>query len=721
MLNLPHKLLYLNLIRITFFLLILGFINYLLNFETSFLFLSFGVIAGVFAASFAVQKNFRFFALIIISSFVVFAWKILFVVLDNFFAPEAEPFLIYNIFEHLNLILTIFLIAFLSSFLFLRYKLAGIIEALLVILFFNAALSAHENYRFDLLKIINDLAWKTGFSPLIIVIAIAFLIFTLLIIYLLLSGALPLNREENSLEVLPVYSNTKSRLVNLLTVFIILIAVYFFARELYFLHYKQAETILQNGVGSAESEGMSPLDFKSALGSSNQPSALLRLKSDYQENPYSPMLYIRESALSLLDGNKMLLAFDDYDPDISRTHPQETFIRKNIINLPDRKELEHSVYLLGKHKMAFAIDFPLRINPLKLSEKNKKKFKAAYQAVSLVPTYKLADLFSRETGNPNWTKKQWMHYTKMHENKEYQKLAEKITRGISGKVNQASAIAAYLSKNAIYTLAPHHEVEENEDPTEKFLFGDLRGYCVHFAHAEVYMMRALGIPSRIATGYLTDLSQSKDGNILLRMSDRHAWAEIYIKNAGWVVFDVQPEQVELHGETPVDQNMLDELIDLLGTDDEIISDELLKDEIEEDNSNILKQVSFNKLFYPILVLLSVIYLRKYYLLFGWKFTSSDEKKLKKLYLAIISIFYDLGYERNTGETKEQYLSRVSKRHLFNSKDLSNSLNALIYANRAEAVGAQNFKELLNSLNAKEKIILFLNPKSVISGVGLWRF
>ena len=38
--------------------------------------------------------------------------------------------------------------------------------------------------------------------------------------------------------------------------------------------------------------------------------------------------------------------------------------------------------------------------------------------------------------------------------------------------------------------------------TAAFLFGNFTGYCVHSAHASVYLWRSLGLPARIGTGYL---------------------------------------------------------------------------------------------------------------------------------------------------------------------------------------------------------------------------
>jgi hypothetical protein len=75
------------------------------------------------------------------------------------------------------------------------------------------------------------------------------------------------------------------------------------------------------------------------------------------------------------------------------------------------------------------------------------------------------------------------------------------------------------------------------------LFGDKTGYCVHFAHAAAFLLRSLGVPARVATGYAVEESARQGGSALLIASGAaHAWPEIYLDGVGWVVVDVQPER-----------------------------------------------------------------------------------------------------------------------------------------------------------------------------------
>ncbi len=103
----------------------------------------------------------------------------------------------------------------------------------------------------------------------------------------------------------------------------------------------------------------------------------------------------------------------------------------------------------------------------------------------------------------------------------------------------------FASEPFFYTLdAPplgRHGVDE-------FLFDLRRGYCEYYASAFAVMMRAAGIPARVVTGYQGGWYSQAGGYLLVRNSDAHAWAEVWLPGKGWKRFDptamVAPERVE---------------------------------------------------------------------------------------------------------------------------------------------------------------------------------
>lgn len=95
-----------------------------------------------------------------------------------------------------------------------------------------------------------------------------------------------------------------------------------------------------------------------------------------------------------------------------------------------------------------------------------------------------------------------------------------------------------------YTLQPGRLTHANR--VDEFLFQTRRGFCEHYAAAFVVIMRAAGIPARIVTGYQG--AEQNGDYFIVRQSDAHAWAEVWLDSQGWVRIDptaaVAPQRVE---------------------------------------------------------------------------------------------------------------------------------------------------------------------------------
>ncbi len=96
-----------------------------------------------------------------------------------------------------------------------------------------------------------------------------------------------------------------------------------------------------------------------------------------------------------------------------------------------------------------------------------------------------------------------------------------------------------------YTLQPPLL---GRDGMDDFLFRTRRGFCEHYAAAFVVLMRNAGIPARVVTGYQGGELNPRDGFLVVRQSDAHAWAEVWIAGRGWLRVDptaaVAPERIE---------------------------------------------------------------------------------------------------------------------------------------------------------------------------------
>ena len=85
-----------------------------------------------------------------------------------------------------------------------------------------------------------------------------------------------------------------------------------------------------------------------------------------------------------------------------------------------------------------------------------------------------------------------------------------------------------------YTLDPG---VYGANTADEFWFDRKEGFCEHIASAFVVLMRAMDIPARVVTGYQGGELNSVDGYWIVRQSDAHAWAEVWIAERGWVRVD----------------------------------------------------------------------------------------------------------------------------------------------------------------------------------------
>jgi len=111
-------------------------------------------------------------------------------------------------------------------------------------------------------------------------------------------------------------------------------------------------------------------------------------------------------------------------------------------------------------------------------------------------------------------------------------------------LERARAIERHLRLDYSYTLElPGHEVA---DPLAYFLFTRRKGHCEYFASAMAVMLRAIGIPARLATGFQSGIYNDVTDLWLIRAGDAHSWVEAWIPGHGWTTFDPTPPDPNQH-------------------------------------------------------------------------------------------------------------------------------------------------------------------------------
>lgn len=125
-------------------------------------------------------------------------------------------------------------------------------------------------------------------------------------------------------------------------------------------------------------------------------------------------------------------------------------------------------------------------------------------------------------------------------------LGREWAAGESEPERVARAVEAHFHRDFGYTL----ELLETEvaDPLANFLFVRKKGHCEYFASSMAVVLRTLGIPARVATGFLGGEYNPISGWQVVRAADAHSWVEAWIPGRGWTTFDPTPP--DLSGQGP---------------------------------------------------------------------------------------------------------------------------------------------------------------------------
>jgi transglutaminase-like putative cysteine protease len=131
-------------------------------------------------------------------------------------------------------------------------------------------------------------------------------------------------------------------------------------------------------------------------------------------------------------------------------------------------------------------------------------------------------------------------------NPQTQQLGKRMRMRAGSDTEIIKQALEYFASNAfVYTLSPD---VLGEHAMDDFLFNTRRGFCEHYASAFVYLMRAAGLPARVVIGYQGGEMNPQDAYMIVRQSDAHAWAEVWVDDARWLRVDptaaVSPLRIE---------------------------------------------------------------------------------------------------------------------------------------------------------------------------------
>lgn len=196
----------------------------------------------------------------------------------------------------------------------------------------------------------------------------------------------------------------------------------------------------------------------------------------------------------------------------------------------------------------FALDMPAMLPPESTGSND-------YQVLSRTPVrsrmrYKMVSYLSYKVGLDADEKElyralQLPPNTNIGGNKRARALAASWRQDIdSDEAIMRKALSMFRNQKFYYTLLPPLL---GDNQVDEFLFDTLQGFCEHYSSSFVFLMRSAGIPARVVTGYLGGKTNLVGNYMIVRQSDAHAWAEVWLKDRGWIRADptasVSPERI----------------------------------------------------------------------------------------------------------------------------------------------------------------------------------
>ena len=105
-----------------------------------------------------------------------------------------------------------------------------------------------------------------------------------------------------------------------------------------------------------------------------------------------------------------------------------------------------------------------------------------------------------------------------------------------------AALASRIRRGWRYTLDATRTPDT--EPLEDFLYHKRQGHCELFASAQVMLLRSLGIPARLVTGFYGGEYDDWSQSYTVRQSSAHAWVEVWVGD-GWERSDPTPPEARV--------------------------------------------------------------------------------------------------------------------------------------------------------------------------------
>jgi len=165
----------------------------------------------------------------------------------------------------------------------------------------------------------------------------------------------------------------------------------------------------------------------------------------------------------------------------------------------------------------------------------------SYRITGFVSTASAEELRAAGRDYPAWVRERYLQLPDTLPRRVI-RLARQLTRDSASPYDMAVTVRDFLRTMPVDYRAA--DVPPGRDTVDYFLFESQRGYFDYHASAMVVLLRAAGVPARLAVGYVVDEGDRDAGarSYAVRDSDSYAWAEVYFPGYGWIPFNPSPDR-----------------------------------------------------------------------------------------------------------------------------------------------------------------------------------
>lgn len=263
---------------------------------------------------------------------------------------------------------------------------------------------------------------------------------------------------------------------------------------------------------------------------------------------------------------------DEFEPAIDTIPMFHTYIESGLFqrydNLKYQMKVETEIYIKRLSKLAvLAPSSGYGIQPLPLHEAFRNEYNFSYKTYSSVSALNSA-YFIYNAKDPYLQIMQEMRFAALrqappvsqlppdflryysafpHQGQYHsiKALADSLQAGKTTAIDKVIAVRDYFLQtdsfgNSLFRYSDNPGIPGLPGASKilHFLFESRNGYCAYYAAATVALLRSMGLPARVVTGFMTvDRSDKHEGWYWYYADQSHAWVQVYFPEYGWIDFD----------------------------------------------------------------------------------------------------------------------------------------------------------------------------------------